>query len=137
MDKALEYDVRTRARGMCEYCLLPQSASKLTFPIDHIIARQHGGATASDNLALCCGRCNLSKGPNIAGLDPESGQMTRLFNPRQDDWATHFRYDGPLLMGLTDVGRTTVAVLAMNQPYQVGARQTLTDEGVFPLRHSG
>ena len=111
---------------------LDQWASKLTFPIDHIIARQHGGQTIPENLALCCGRCNLSKGPNIAGLDPRTGLLTRLFNPRQDLWTEHFRFDGPVIVGLTDVGRTTVVVLAINQPYQVAARQALIDEGVFP-----
>ena len=132
MDKALEQQVRARAKDRCEYCRVPQSSSRLTFPIDHVIARQHGGPTAAENLALCCGRCNLSKGPNIAGLDPHTRQLTRLFNPRADVWPEHFRYDGPVIVGLTDVGRTTVAVLAMNQPYQMAARQALIDEGVFP-----
>jgi hypothetical protein len=132
MEKALDQQVRTRAKARCEYCLAPQSASKLTFPIDHVIARQHGGPTTAENLALCCGRCNLSKGPNIAGLDPHDGSLTRLFNPREDAWSEHFRYDGPVLVGLTAIGRTTVFVLAMNQPYQMAARQALIDEGVFP-----
>lgn len=132
MDRFLERGVRSRARNLCEYCLAPQWASKLTFPIDHVIARQHGGQTVAENLALCCGRCNLSKGPNIAGLDPHTGRLTRLYHPRQDVWITHFRYDGPIVVGLTDVGRTTVAVLAINQAYQVAARQALIDEGVFP-----
>jgi hypothetical protein len=132
MDKALEQQVRRRARGLCEYCRMPQSASKLTFLIDHIIARQHGGETTSENLALCCGRCNLSKGPNIAGLDPESKELTRLYHPRKDKWVEHFRYEGAMIVGLTDVGRTTIAVLAMNQPHQRAARQALIDEEVFP-----
>src|SRR4051812_35102819 len=110
MANSLEQEVRTRANGLCEYCRRPQRTSKLTFPIDHVIARQHGGQTVSHNLALCCGRCNLSKGPNIAGLDPDSGRLTRLFNPRQDVWSEHFRQDGAVLVGRTDVGRTTVVV---------------------------
>jgi hypothetical protein len=134
MDKALEQQVRRRVRGLCEYCRMPQSASKLTFPIDHIVARQHGGETTPDNLALCCGRCNLSKGPNIADLDPETRQLTRLFHPRNDVWGEHFRFDGPPVVGLTDVGRTTVVVLAMNQPSQRATRQTLIDEGTFPAK---
>jgi 5-methylcytosine-specific restriction endonuclease McrA len=48
--------VRRRALNRCEYCRLPQAASDLTFPIDHIIARQHGGKTRADNLALSCVR---------------------------------------------------------------------------------
>ena len=132
MDKALEQQVRRRARGLCEYCRMPQSASKLTLPIDHIIARQHGGETVAENLALCCGRCNLSKGPNIAGLDPETKHLTRLYHPRKDKWVEHFRYEGAVMVGLTDVGRTTIAVLAMNQPHQRAVRQALMEEGVVP-----
>jgi 5-methylcytosine-specific restriction endonuclease McrA len=44
--------VRQRAKGQCEYCRLPQAASAIPFQIDHIIARQHKGRTASGNLAL-------------------------------------------------------------------------------------
>jgi 5-methylcytosine-specific restriction endonuclease McrA len=74
--------VRVRAQGKCEYCHLPESVSRLRHVIDHIIARQHHGATAAENLALACGECNRAKGPNLAGLDPMDGALTRLFNPR-------------------------------------------------------
>lgn len=131
MDKALEQEVRARANDRCEYCRAPQFASKLTFPIDHIIARQHGGTTVTENLAVCCGRCNRHKGPNLAGIDPVSGRLTRLFHPRLDQWDDHLRYDGPVIVGLTDVGRTTVAVLSMNRPSQVAIRQALINLGLF------
>jgi hypothetical protein len=39
-----------------------------------------------------------------------------------------------VVVGLTDVGRTTVVVLAINQASQVAVRQALIDEGRFPLR---
>jgi 5-methylcytosine-specific restriction endonuclease McrA len=58
--------VRRRANESCEYCRLPQAASLLPHQVDHIIASQHGGADHDDNLCLCCIRCNLKKGPNIA-----------------------------------------------------------------------
>jgi hypothetical protein len=32
----LDRRVRERAKGVCEYCKLPQSAYRLTFQIDHI-----------------------------------------------------------------------------------------------------
>ncbi len=51
--KLIEF-VRSRARDGCEYCLMPQLAHVLTFPIDHVIARQHGGITSPENLALSC-----------------------------------------------------------------------------------
>lgn len=132
VDQALDQAVRSRADDLCKYCLLPQQASDLRFPLDHIVARQHGGLTRFENLALCCGRCNRSKGPNIAGIDPVTGQMTRLFNPRTDTWNEHFRYDGPVLVGLTAVGRTTIVVLAMNNSWSVQVRRALLETGSFP-----
>lgn len=133
MAKTLEENIRSRANNLCEYCLVPQRASKLTFHIEHIISRKHGGQTTLENLALACGRCNRSKGPNISGLDPETREMSRLFNPRTDQWDQHFRYDGTVIVGLSIMGRTTIGVLAMNNPYQMAARQALIDEGAFPI----
>jgi hypothetical protein len=127
----LDHEIRARARFRCEYCLVPQSSSKLTFPIDHVIARQHGGRTEEHNLALCCGRCNLHKGPNLAGIDPVSNVLTRLFNPRTDRWSEHFRYRGAILLGLTDIGRTTIVVLNINHPLNVADRGVLMNAGLF------
>src|SRR5437764_1101067 len=100
MDKALEQHIRLRAQDRCEYCHASQSLYPEKFPIDHIIARQHRGATVSENLCLCCLECNLRKGPNIAGVDPESGQIVPLFNPREDSWDEHFVWRGATLVGL-------------------------------------
>lgn len=88
----LEQRVRKRAAGLCEYCQLPQSAYPLPFQIDHVIARQHGGKTQSNNLALACPRRTRSKGPNIAGFDPASWKISPLFHPRRDLWSDHFRW---------------------------------------------
>jgi hypothetical protein len=79
-----------------------------------------------------CPFCNYRKGPNIAGIDPASGQVTRLFNPRRERWSAHFAWNGPALIGKTAVGRTTVHVLAMNHPDRVELRRLLIDAGVFP-----
>lgn len=127
MDKLTDGQVRQRANNRCEYCHLPQSASRLIFPLDHIIAQQHGGLAELSNLALCCGRCNRFKGPNLAGLDPLTHKLTRLFHPRNDLWSDHFRLDGPTLLGLTDVGRTTVKVLNINHPSNIIVRCALVD----------
>jgi hypothetical protein len=130
MDKQLDQHVRSRAQSRCEYCRLPQSAIKPKFPIDHIIARQHRGLTELSNLALCCGRCNQHKGPNLTGIDPATGKLTRLFNPRLDHWREHFAYHGAVIEGLTEIGRTTVAVLHMNHPYSTAVRSALMEEGI-------
>jgi hypothetical protein len=131
MDKATERMVRLRAGEYCEYCRLPELCSKLKFTIDHIRAKQHGGSDEAENLALSCGYCNRHKGPNIAGIDPASGQMTRLFNPRSDSWTEHFTWDGPRINRVTAMGRTTVVVLALNSREQLSIRQALLDEGDF------
>lgn len=131
MDAALTDEVWSRAGGCCEYCLMPQAVHILTFPIDHVIARQHGGETVGSNLALSCTRCNSYKGPNIAGLDPATAELTRLFHPRSDVWAEHFRLIGPTIGGLTSIGRTTVCVLQFNHEDYVALRRSLIAEGIF------
>jgi hypothetical protein len=130
----MERKIRVRANNACEYCLMPQSAFILTFPIDHIIVRQHGGKTRADNLALACLRCNLHKGPNIAGIDPVSKHVVPLYYPRRDRWGDHFRWRGPRLVGLTPVARTTIRVLDMNDRDSVAIRKSLIAEGTFPPR---
>ena len=130
-DRALEAEVVRRAQGRCEYCCFPQAVSELPFHLDHIIAEKHGGPTISANLAWACFSCNLHKGPNIAGLDPNTGELTRLFHPRTDVWAEHFEWDGAWLRGRTGVGRTTLKVLAMNSADSVAVREALRDEGIF------
>jgi 5-methylcytosine-specific restriction endonuclease McrA len=52
MNSELERLVWRRAGSRCEYCQLPQAFSPLPHAVDHIIARQHGGPTVADNLAL-------------------------------------------------------------------------------------
>src|SRR5829696_2758759 len=132
MTPSVERSVRQRAKGACEYCRMPQSAFVLSFPIDHIIARQHGGSSRTSNLALACLRCNLRKGPNIAGIDPMTRQIVALYHPRRDAWGEHFRWRGPRLIGLTPSGRATIRVLAINHPDAVALRKSLMAEGSFP-----
>jgi hypothetical protein len=134
MDGALQQLVRERAAGACEYCQLPQQFSRLTFSMDHVIARQHEGPSDESNLALACPFCNTHKGPNIAGIDPRTNQMIRLFHPRRDVWSEHFRWGGAVLVGLTDIARATIAVLAINHSTQLAVRNTLIEEGVLQRR---
>jgi hypothetical protein len=132
MNRGLRERVRQRAGAACEYCHVPETAYDLVFPIDHAIARQHGGKTWLGNLCLSCQRCNLSKGPNIAGIDPKSRLLVSLFNPRRDRWNEHFRWRGPRLIGITPVGRATIRVLAINQPANILLRRVLIKAGSFP-----
>jgi hypothetical protein len=132
MDRALEQLIWNRANSRCEYCGLPQALDKLPFEIDHVIPSVHGGKTIAGNLALSCFLCNRHKGPNLAGIDPETRRLTRLFNPRRHSWQRHFAWDGPLLVGRTAIGRATVRVLAINSALRIRLRSELIAEGVFP-----
>ena len=90
-----------------------------------------GICTELENLALACIHCNRFKGPNVAGLDPDTGELVRLFHPRRDNWAERFVWDGPELKPRTQIGRVTIAVLVINDPEVVAVRRALQDEGVF------
>jgi HNH endonuclease len=127
-------EVRQRARDRCEYCYLPASFYPLPFHVDHIIARQHGGRIVVENLALACLHCNRHKGPNIAGTDPETGELVRLFHPRRDLWSDHFAWAEARLDGQTAVGRATIFVLAINDADFLAVREALIREQVFPLK---
>jgi hypothetical protein len=137
MDELLAIAVRMRARRLCEYCRAPEYCHITPFQIEHIIARQHGGPTLFRNLALACLHCNCHKGPNIAGIDSITRQLTRLFNPRRHKWQRHFRFAGAQIIGRTPVGRVTIDVLAMNDPLLVVARQRWIAEGLFSLPDNG
>jgi len=111
VNRELARAVRERAGDSCEYCRIPQFALPLPFQIDHIIAEQHGGETFLSNLALACPHCNRYKGPNIAGVDPESGQLVRLFHPRTDLWTEHLEFEVERILGKTPIGRAAVQVM--------------------------
>ena len=132
-EETTRQQVLDRANGLCEYCHLPQSAYPVSFEIDHVIAKQHHGKTILSNLALACLHCNGHKGPNISGIDwlTSRSKIVRLFNPRRHKWDHHFRYDGPILIGKTAIGRVTITVLCMNDDVVVALRQELIEQGLF------
>jgi hypothetical protein len=134
MSSRIRRAVRERARGRCEYCQLPQAEAAEPFNSDHVIARQHRGVSTEENLAFACASCNRHKGPNIAGIDPDTLQAVTLFNPRRDVWAEHFEWEGAVLKGRTPIGRVTVQVLDINNADRVLLRTLLIDLGVFPPR---
>jgi hypothetical protein len=122
--------VSERANYRCEYCGLRQQHEPLVkFHVEHIIAQFHGGLSELSNLALACFNCNVYKGTNLAGIDPDSNHLERLFNPRLDDWQEHFEHVGARIVGKTAIGRTTVWLLEMNSDERVGLRQELLDGG--------
>ena len=120
--------VRTRAGDRCEYCHIPQSATPFTpFHIEHVIARQHLDDDTPANLALACDRCNAYKGPNLSGIDPETGDVVDLFHPRKQLWDDHFVEQAGVIRGLTAAGRATVRLLQMNDVSRVRLRDELRE----------
>ncbi|MGZ3390286.1 MAG: HNH endonuclease [Isosphaeraceae bacterium] len=132
MDATIKRSVRDRARHRCEYCRLPQAAQPyVTLHIEHVLPRKHGGSDDPSNLALACERCNAFKGTDLSGIDPDTGQVERLFDPRTQVWADHFELRGALILGRTSTGRATVAVLGMNEDRRVLLRAEILTLGEF------
>lgn len=123
---ALRRLVEQRANQRCEYCQLPESAVFFPHEVDHVIAEKHGGVTDADNLAFTCWRCNRYKGSDLGSFDPQTGAFSFLFNPRTQQWAEHFTFEGTTLVGLTPEGRTTIKLLQINSDERIAERQRLS-----------
>jgi hypothetical protein len=130
---ALRRLVCDRAKGCCEYCLISEATAFAPHEIDHVIAEKHGGLTEAENLALSCTLCNKHKGSDIASIDPETGEVVPLYNPRRDKWHEHFQLSGAEFMPLTPKGRVTVRLLQLNRPDRVEERKLLIEARMFNL----
>lgn len=70
-------------QGHCLYCY-----NRLdTFHVDHVIPLSRGGGNGSDNIALACPSCNLSKNNKLLGLE----------------WIPPYRADSSCFSGLNPV----------------------------------
>ena len=123
-----------RAERLCEYCLIHEDDTFYGCQIDHIISEKHGGQTHEDNLAYACPFCNRNKGSDIASLDPWTGDLVRLFNPRLDRWAEHFTLaeDGVTISPRTSIGETTARLLGVNDEARLVERRALRRLGRYP-----
>jgi hypothetical protein len=129
---ALRTLVRSRPSRRCEYCLVHDRDASVPHEPDHIIARKHRGPTEAENLAWACAACNGQKGTDIASIDPETDELVRLFNPRIDNWSSHFRIDGALIAPRTAVGRVTEFLLQLNRFDRLANRRLLQRAGRYP-----
>jgi hypothetical protein len=123
--------VQSRAKNRCEYCSMHQALQGGTFHIEHIVPSSRGGPTELDNPALACPKCNLHKSDREKALDPDTGVMVPLFNPR-NSWTDHFQWAVYLLEGKTPEGRATIILLDLNHPRRVRIRQAEELFGLFP-----
>jgi HNH endonuclease len=125
---ALRRLVIQRSGDRCEYCGLSQTGQVATFHLDHILPEVLGGETTADNLALACVSCSLRKGARQLIMDPVTDQMVSIFHPRQQIWKEHFEWMDTNIVGLTAVGRATIAALSLNRPVMMAIR---AEEKVF------
>jgi HNH endonuclease len=128
--------VRAAARHRCGYCLSAELFSGIPMEIDHLIPESVGGPTEEDNLWLACGLCNEHRGNRTAATDKITGEVVRLFDPRHQTWADHFRWSdtGDVIIGLTPIGRATVEALQLNRAVRVDARRNWVSVGWHPPR---
>ncbi len=129
----LRAEVTRRAGRRCEYCLIHEDDAGFSHQVDHIISRKHGGTSAADNLALACVLCNRRKGSDVASIDPGTGRVVRLFDPRRDRWADHLSVNEEHIEPLTEVGRVTIHLLRLNSPERLSERRLLQALGAYPL----
>ena len=93
-----------------------------------------GGSNEEENLALGCPHCNAQKGKTSEAVDPLSGESVSYFNPRVHVWEEHFRWSSAevgILLGLTLIGRATIAGLELNHPKMIELRSLLAQLGLF------
>jgi hypothetical protein len=126
--------VRQRAANRCEYCQSHQDYTMGRLQIDHVWPLAKGGHSLPENLCLACELCNQYKWTQTAVIDPQSGEIVLLYNPRWQKWADHFVWvaDGTKIQGLTACGRATVVALRLNNRLAVTVRQHWVKVGWHP-----
>ena len=131
---AVKRRVAQRARQRCEYCQTPELCSPAGFCVEHIVPASAGGSSSAENLAFACAGCNGHKADKVQGIDPATGRLVRLFHPRSDEWARHFKWsaDGLCVEGRTIIGRATLAALKLNRDGLLNLRRLLVNDGAHP-----
>lgn len=109
----------------CGYGLTSQRVIGPRREIDHLIPGARGGTNTEDNLWLACPICNSRKADRVEAVDPMTGGIVALFDPRRSRWTDHFEWleDGAIVRGTTSIGRAIVDALAMvDEPMVVTQR---------------
>jgi hypothetical protein len=131
---ALKQLVFDRANGLCEYCRSQARFAIDPLVIDHIQPVSRGGKTIAENLTLSCQTCNNYKYTKTEALDPVTNQSVSLFHPREMTWEEHFTWneDVTQAIGITPVGRATIALLQVNREGVINMRRVLAIMGYHP-----
>lgn len=134
MKESVKKIVRERAKFCCEYCLAQSLFSADIFSIEHIIPISKGDTSVISNLAYSCQCCNNHKFTATHVIDPATGHIVSLFNPRTDSWATHFEWHENFtkIRGISPTGRATVKRLKLNREGLINLRQLLFQVNKHP-----
>jgi HNH endonuclease len=132
--ETIQLTVRDRAKYLCEFCHADERWQYVKFTVDHVMPLSLGGSDRLDNLTLACFHCNRRKTNRLMAKDPISEIEVPIFNPRQDVWAEHFIWseDGSIVIGVTTIGRATVAALLLNRERVVPIRMADREIGRHP-----
>ena len=117
--------VRERFGGNCAYCQTAERLTATTFEFEHISPKSVGGETTFGNVCFSCPMCNRYKAASTSAVDPLTHIDVPLFHPQQQAWSEHFAWsgDGTEIMGLSPIGRATLAALQMNRAAMIRVRR--------------
>lgn len=134
MKLTLANAVKERAKLCCEYCFAQLLFSADSFSIEHIKPLSKEGLTILENLAFSCQRCNNHKFTATESIDPVTGSMAVLYNPRIHIWNEHFEWteDYTEVLGISSTGRATILRLQLNREGIVNLRRVLYQAGLHP-----
>ena len=109
--------VRQRADYRCEFCGIHETDAGGELTLDHYRPRARGGSDDPHNLIYACNRCKHD-------YWPESSEAPRLWNPREEPFASHFaRFFDGTLGSRSPTGAFTLRQLRLNRPQLVVGRQ--------------
>jgi len=130
----LQRQLRSHFRDCCAYCRTAEALTVAIFEFEHIVPRSAGGETIFENICLSCPTCNRYKASFQTALDPTTQQTVPLFHLHRQVWEKHFTWseDGTELVGLTPIGRATIAALKMNRPQLIRVRRMWVKVGEHP-----
>ncbi len=105
--------------------------------VEHIWPISAGGDDALENLALACQGCNSYKYTKRQAIDPLDDTIVPLYHLRQQKWVEHFQWneDYTLILGITPIGRATVAALKLNRQNLINLRRVLYMLGEHPPQY--
>lgn len=132
--KKVKNAVAERANYICEYCICPLLLSSSPFSVEHIVPIVKEGSNEMDNLAFACQGCNNFKYTLTEAIDPITGQLAPIYNPRKDAWKEHFKWNDDFteMLGISPTGRATISKLKLNREGVVNQRKLLKNWNLHP-----